>query len=203
MISRIKCFINNKILDIKSAYRQYRYIYIAMLVCLCIGLIAGIASVKKDNPKFENDILIKCITDGSFKVILFYFKAFAMSSSLIIICFLLSFNYYVYFLNYLAVIFVSKCYFTYIITCCMVDGFGSVLLFITLWLPLLIIIMSIYIKFYISLLFLIFSCNKKYIIPYSSYWCSSSKLLGKSLLQTCLTVLIYLGIFFIILYLIC
>lgn len=170
-----------------------------MLICLSIGLIAGVINAESVTEKYSNSCIIASIECGKFNVFLFYIKVLLLSSILLIVCFLLSFNYYVYFLNYVAVICVLRFYFSYIFACCIIEGFLSYIMALIFWIPLVIGTMLIYIRFYLGIYFLVFSCNRKYIIPYSCYWPTTRNMLIKSLLYTYLFIFIYAGVFLIIL----
>jgi hypothetical protein len=195
---RLKCCITNKIIDIKEAYKRYKWIYITMLICLCIGLITGIMRADCICDDYVTNNLIYCLKCGDFNIFSFYIKILLASTILLICCFLLSFNYYVYFLNFPLVILVSRYCFGYIFACCIAEGILSVILTIIFWIPLIIGVMIYYVRFFIYIYYLVFCCNERFCIPYSNYWCNSKKHLGKALLCTYLYVFIYSSIIVII-----
>lgn len=202
MVSRIRIFISNKLIDLKKAYKQYQFIFIGALICLIIGLIAGIGIADSSTERYANNMLVTSIVNGKFNIFLFYIQVLSLSSILFAICFLLSFNYYAFLLNGAALIIFLRYYFAYIFASCLLEGLVAYILLITLWLPLIIILMAFYIKYFISMYSLIFSCNRKLIVSYASYWPTTRKMFLNTILYLYLVLIIYTGIFLIILNLI-
>lgn len=173
-----------------------------MLICFIIGLIAGLTKADASCDRYANNMLVAAIIDGSFNIFIFYIQVLSISIILFLICFLLSFNFYVFWLNYLAVIIFCRCYFAYVFASCILEGFIAYILLITLWLPLILILLCFYIKYFISMFSLVFTCNRKLIVSYASYWPTTRKLFFNTVLYLYLVLFIYTGIFLIILNLI-
>ena len=202
MLTKISCYFRAKIIDLKKAYKQYQFVFIAVLICFIIGIIAAIAKVETALERHQKNVLISALMDGSFNVFIFYLKLLGIPTIIFLACFLLSFNYYVFLLNFLVLALFYRSFFIFVFACCLLEGFVAYILLILLWLPIILIITAFYIKYFLSMYSLIFSCNTKFIVSYASYWPTTRKMFFDIVLRLYLALFIYAGVFLIILSLI-
>ncbi|HOO22260.1 MAG TPA: hypothetical protein PKY53_01105 [Clostridia bacterium] len=165
---------------------------------MVIGLIAAIPNLDDLPNNYVQKLIVSGIQCGEFDVLMFYLKLLGFTTLLFVVCFLLSFNFYVFYLNFLAVIIYSKYYFVYAFSGCALNGFAGFVLLFLLWLPLILVIMWYYAKFFISIQSLLFTCCKKLIVPYSCNWGAVKKMFLSIVLPVLIITFVWTGVFLII-----
>lgn len=202
MLTRLRCYFRDRIIDIKNAYKQYQFVFIIVLICFIIGFIAGLGKIESSQERHANDMLTIAISNASFNIFIFYLKLLGYPTIIFLLCFILSFNFYVFYLNFVVLAIFYRFFFSFVFACCVLEGFVAYILLITLWLPIILIITIFYIKYFISMYSLVFSCNRKFIVSYASYWPTTRKMFFDTILRLYLILFIYAGVFLIILNLI-
>jgi len=131
-------------------------VYIAALICVAVGFLLGITSVKDvENP---TNILIE-ISEGEFGYFTFYLKLILFIVITYVACWALTFNKIAFCIGNIGIIVFLSRYFvrTAIIAC--IAGWTGILLLLLFYIPMFIVGFFIYVEYVCSLMQLAFPCS--------------------------------------------
>ncbi len=206
MLKRFRKYCYETYIEIKRTILCKKWIAIILLICALFGVILAFSHAEVLSQKYSDGNIITQLSAKNFHFFSFYMKTVLFITSIIIVIFLLTFNFYCFLLSYVLITVATKYYFAYAFVSCMLDGFSGYLLLIVLWIPLYLIILLFFMLYIIRLTELIsYPCGwkgKLRIVPYSCYWHGCKHLIGRQLLYSILCAMVYISVIIIILALI-
>lgn len=161
MLCRIKMWIKDRVIAVKTVFSRNKILCIAIAVCAALGIILAYSGAKSASDGADGGNVIKKLSCGEFNFLLFYFLLLSVTSAMYFIAVLMAFNCLAIFINLPIVFFVVKCFFKKAFITCIVDGFSGILTLLLLYLPLLAINLLIY---------TVFLCELYYSVCYGLSW---------------------------------
>ncbi len=204
--NNVKHALKAQVDTIKFTVKKNRKLILIGLGFVALGLIFalfGISDYVEEHPKAS---ILTLICSGNFSVFSFEFKLIILVAVPVIICFLLSINYFLFLCNFIVICAFSFGFFRYVIACFCCGFLHGLITFLFVLLPIACLVFIGTIFFIASVCDLIryTPCKKIFsITPYSVFIHTTKNLLLKYLFCVVLPSFVYANIVVIIMYLCC
>ena len=199
MLCRIGNFFKGEYIAWRASFKQYKYIYLAVLASIFIGILIALSKVKVLSDKYCDGNIIILIKNGNFRYVSFYLKLAFITLFIFFLANIFSFNRVVFLFIYPFICIVTYLVIRNVFVSCYLDGLTGYLSLFALYLPLIVIFAFVFSMYLLKVYSVTVEGTVwKYCMPIKCVFRSTKKLYGKYVLISVFIEVLFSGLFFLI-----